>query len=109
MTHDAQPDPNDRPSPDGDIAEATNQLFQDIAAGVGNPALREDVLAMNEELATFRPYEATLIPDRAEEYAALSESWAARDWPRLKVLIAAYFARRQALAPQLSQLINRPN
>lgn len=97
------------PTAQVDIAEATNQLFQAIANSVGNAALRTDMLAMNEELATFRPYEAALISDREAEYAALSGAWVTRDWPRLKVLIAAYFERRQALAPQLAQLVNRPN
>ncbi len=92
-----------------DIGEATNRLFQAIADGLGNAELRTSMLMMNREMAPFRPYEAVLIPDREAEYAALSESWAARDWPRLKLLIAAYFARREALAPQLAELINRPN
>ncbi len=92
-----------------DVSEATSRLFQAIADGVGNAALRTDMLAMNAEMATIRPYEAAFIPDREAEYAALSEAWAARDWTRLKVLIAAYFERRQALAPQLSRLLDRPN
>jgi hypothetical protein len=92
-----------------DIAEATNQLVLAIADGSGSPALREAMLAMNRQMAAIRPYEAALIPDREAEYTALSECWAARDWPRLKGLIAAYFARREALAPQLARLINHPN
>jgi len=110
MTRDSAPDPRvAAASSDLDIAEATSQLFQAIADGVGNAALRTDMIAMNQALAAYRPYEGALIPDREAEYAALSQSWAARDWPRLTVLIEAYFERRQALAPQLSQLINRPN
>ena len=92
-----------------DIAVATEQLFQAIADGAGSAALRESVLLMNKQMAAFRPYEDALIPDREAEYAALSESWAARDWPKLKVLIAAYFQRRESLVPQLAQLIDRPN
>jgi len=110
MTRD--PDPHSNSGPTGqafDIAEATDRLFQAIANGSGNAGLREAVLAMNRQMASIRPYEAALIPDREAEYAALSESWAARDWPHLKRLIAAYFERREALAPQLAHLINRPN
>ncbi len=110
MTRDAGPDPTAPPArSEVEITSATNRLFQAIADGMSNPALRSDILAMNEELAPLRPYEAALISDRQAEYDALSESWAARDWPRLRVLIAAYFERRQALAPQLAQLINCPN
>lgn len=90
------------------IAEATETLFMEIASASGSQIVQRNMELMNRELKAFRPYEEDLIPDRQAEFDRLSACWAARDIPRLQILIAAYMKRRQDLAPEIVGQINRP-
>ena len=92
-----------------DIAAATEQLFDDIAHSAGNEALRSSMLELNAKMRAIRPYEAEFFFDRDQELAELSMCWAERDLPRLQILLSAYFARRHAIAPELTQRLNAHN
>jgi len=88
-----------------EIISATESLFLDMANASEGP-LRDAVEQINDRRRLLRAYEAALIPDRAEELRGLKESWDARDIPRLKALLLAYYKRRQDLAPQIVALMN---
>ncbi len=92
-----------------DIAAATEQLFDDIAQAAGSEALRSSMLELNAKMRAIRPYEAEFFFDRDQELAELSSCWTARDLPRLQTLLSAYFARRQAIVPELAQRMNPPS
>lgn len=90
------------------LGAATEHLFMEIADASGNEVLRRSMVLMSQQMQAIRPYEEDLIPDREAEFDTLSACWAARDIPRLQILIMAYFKRRQDLAPKVAELINRP-
>jgi len=90
-----------------DIVSATEGLFLEIASNA-DARLKEAVTVMNGRRRLVRLYEAALIPDREEELAALKACWNARDIPRLRDLIFAYYKRRHDLAPQIVALMNAP-
>jgi DNA-binding GntR family transcriptional regulator len=94
---------------DGEIAEKTEALFQDICDMSGNAMLRQTIGLINAHLHLIRPYEGAFIPDRNSEYEAMAAAWAKRDMPRLRELTTAYFKRRRDLVPQIAKIINRPN
>ena len=94
---------------DGDIAEKTEALFQNICDMSGNTRLRQTIGVINAHLHMIRPYESAYIPDRRAEYDAMATAWANRDMPRLRELTTAYFKRRRDLVPQIAKIINRPN
>ncbi|WP_298325471.1 hypothetical protein [Asticcacaulis sp.] len=102
-------------SPHGSLGEeaevtvATERLFCEVVNGLQNPLLSRQMARMNEIMRQVRPYEAALIPDRAQELDALARAWADRDMARLETLLQAYFDRRKALVPQLVNLINHPH
>lgn len=98
--------PDDTPS---SITTLTERLFQQVAEQSGNVLLSETVRRLNRELVATRPFEADLIPDLADEYAALSAAWERRDYPTLRTLIMAYFERRRPLMKENIQLTRRPN
>ena len=92
-----------------DIGLATARLFFEMSTAIPDAKLRQAVATMNDRMTLKRQYESVLIPDLEAEYQALSECWHRRDMPKLKTLLLAYFKRRRDLAPQIAQLINRPN
>jgi len=92
-----------------DITAATERLFVEIADGFDDTAFQQSVRAANADMYATRRYESAFIPDLGSEYAALSDCWKARDIPRLKALLAAYFERRKRLGPEIQKLIDRPN
>ena len=94
---------------DGDIAEKTETLFQDICEVSGNAMLSQTIGVINAHLQVVRPYEGAYFPDRRTEYEAMATAWAKRDMPRLRELTTAYFQRRRELVPQIAKIINRPN
>jgi hypothetical protein len=87
----------------------TERLFEEIANSNKDPFARASMVLLNDQMRAIRPYEAAFIPDRDVELAALAESWEQRDMSKLRILLSAYFERRQALVPKLVHLINRPN
>jgi len=89
-----------------DVAAATDMLFAEIANAAGDALFADQVRALNTQMSRLRPYEAALIPDRDQEFAALSACWSKRDLPRLRQLVQVYFQRRQAIVPELVKLIN---
>jgi DNA-binding GntR family transcriptional regulator len=93
---------------EAEVTVATERLFSEVVNGMENPWLSGQMARMNEIMRQVRPYEAALIPDRAQELEALAKAWAARDIERLQTLLQAYFERRKALVPELVKLINRP-
>ncbi len=100
------------PSPplaDGEIAEKTDALFQDICNVSGNELLRQTIGLINAHLHVIRPYEGAFIPDRSSEYEAMATAWANRDIASLRDLTTAYFKRRRELVPQIAKIINHPN
>lgn len=97
------------PLADGEIAERTEALFQDICDTSGNALLRQTIGMINAHLHIIRPYESAFIPDRGAELEALAAAWASRDMPRLRELTTAYFKRRRDLVPHIAKMINRPN
>lgn len=107
--------PSPRPSPilatvpSSDVTVATERLFIEISRTFADETLREMMPVVNAQLFSTRRYECALIPDLEAEYQALSEAWRARDIPRLKVLLAAYFLRREALEPEFNRLKNSLN
>jgi hypothetical protein len=93
-------------TPQDDILLATEDLFLDIAKDSDAP-LKEAVVMMNARMRLVRAYEAALIHDREAELSALRACWLSRDIARLKELLSQYYRRRQDLAPQIVQLMNR--
>jgi hypothetical protein len=110
MTEQEAPGSAHTPGPKSSLAivEATETLFMEIASASGNEVVRRSMELMNRELKAFRPYEEDLIPDRQAEFDTLSACWAARDIPRLQILIAAYMKRRHDLVPEITGRINHP-
>ena len=89
-----------------DIAAATERLFDDIAESSGDDGLRSSMRDLNAQMRAIRPFEGEFFFDRDQELAELSLCWTRRDLPQLRRLLAAYFARRRALVPQLVQRLN---
>lgn len=94
---------------EADITAATEAFFTDMVSALPDPAVKENMARMNAAMRQIRPYEAALIPDRAEELDALQAAWERRDIVRLEGLLKAYFQRRQALVPQVMHLMKTAN
>jgi len=90
-----------------DIAVATELLFQEIVSGTALPDLKCSMADLNRQMQIIRPYEAAFIPNLEAEYEALAASWKRRDLRKLRDLLQAYAFRRQALVPQILELMNR--
>jgi hypothetical protein len=107
MTETANAQPHQRT--EAEITAATEAFFDAVVSGLPDPAVKENMVMMNVVMRQIRPYEAALIPDRAAELDALQAAWDRRDQPALERLLKAYFARRQALVPQIMHLMQTPN
>ena len=103
------PGAGDRLNGADEITSATERLFIEIADAFDDEGFQRSVRATNADMYKVRRYESALIPDLDSEFQALSECWKARDLPRLRMLLAAYFERREQLSPAIQKLINRPN
>jgi len=86
---------------DASVAEQTEALFLALVDASGNREHKKAVAQLNERLAPFRRAEPALLPDLAEELAALRA--VASNSPRADLVrsVARYHKRRVALVPQL--------
>ncbi|MDH5821919.1 GntR family transcriptional regulator [Luteimonas sp. RD2P54] len=95
------------PSNDGDLVEATWQLFDAIAHATGHTFLYPAVRRTNDQLAPIRRAKPGLVDDAFEELAALNRHWQQRDLPSLRSALHDYHERRKQLVPCITVTLKR--
>lgn len=104
----AAPQPRNGGHSPTNVAEATAELFDRVAAASTNVEHARAMASLNDRLHAARLAEAMLLDEVETELAALIALLAAGDGPGLRRAIALYHRRRRREAAAMVRALHRP-